>query len=338
MTSRAGPALLGGMPRPWRVEFAGACYHVINRGNYRRNLFTGKGAAAAFERTLGEAAERFHWRVHAYVVMSNHFHLAVELTEPNLSQGMKWLQGTWIRRHNGFRGVTGRPFQGRYKALLVESGEALGRVCHYIHLNPVRAKLVGPAEAAKHAWSSLPKFPARRPAWLEASTVLAEAGGLPDTSRGWQKYYAYLEFLAEDEPSRKALVAANLSRGWCVGGREFKAEMKREHLARGAELERFAGLEPVAVQAERAELWEERLRALTRATKIDLGKLPAQKSHPDKVRLAAALKQSTSVSNGWLAQRLAMGQPASASQFVRRHLLQAANRAATAALLSRVKT
>ncbi len=74
------------MPRPWRIEFAGACYHVINRGNYRRNLFTGKGAAAAFVRALGEAAVRFGWQVHAYCVMSNHFHLAVELTEPNLSE------------------------------------------------------------------------------------------------------------------------------------------------------------------------------------------------------------------------------------------------------------
>ena len=97
------------MPRPWRVEFAGACYHVINRGNYRRNLFLGKGAAEAFERALGEAATRFHWRVHAYVVMSNHFHLAVELTEPNLSHGMKWLQGTWIRRYKGLRQLVGRP-------------------------------------------------------------------------------------------------------------------------------------------------------------------------------------------------------------------------------------
>jgi REP element-mobilizing transposase RayT len=92
---------------------------VINRGNYRRNLFGGEGAAEAFERTLGEAAKRFGWRVHAYVVMSNHFHLAVELTEPNLSEGMKWLQGTWIRRYNGFRRLIGRPFQGRYKALVV---------------------------------------------------------------------------------------------------------------------------------------------------------------------------------------------------------------------------
>jgi hypothetical protein len=71
---------------------------------------------------------------------------------------------------------------------------------------------------------------------------------------------------------------------------------------------------------------------------VDLSRLPPPKSHPDKVRLAAALKQSTSVSNGWLAARLGLGQPASASQFVRRHLLRPEGRAAIADLLSRVKT
>lgn len=327
------------MPRPWRVEFAGACYHVINRGNYRRNLFKGEGAAAAFERTLGEAAARFGWRVHAYVVMSNHFHLAIELTEPNLSEGMKWLQGTWIRRYNGLRHLVGRPFQGRYKALLVEPGHPLAQVCHYIHLNPARAGLVKPEELTAYPWSSLPKFPSRqRPPWLAPAVVLGEAGALPDTKRGWSKYLAYLVFLAEDEPSRKELTAKRLSRGWCLGARQFKQEMKQELLTRGAELERFAGLEPAVAQAERRERWEEQLQVLAQAAKIDLSKLPARKSHEAKVLLASALKQSTSVSNGWLAERLHMGPPASASQFVRRWLLAPAGRKATTALLSRVKT
>lgn len=327
------------MSRPWRIEYAGACYHVINRGNYRRNLFEGKGAAEAFVRTLGEAAVRHGWRVHAYVVMRNHFHLAVELTEPNLSQGMKWLQGTWIRRYNGLRRLIGRPFQGRYKALLVEPGHALGQICHYIHLNPVRAKAVNANDAGTYPWSSLAVFPVKaRPAWLEPTVVLGEAGGLADNRHGWHKYSAYLEFLAEDAASKKALLAAKLSRGWCVGTRGFKQEMKHQMLNRGAELERFAGLEPDEIQAERREAWEERLQALAASAAINLKALSPLKSHPDKVRLAAALKQSTSVSNGWLAERLGMGKPASASQFVRRYLLTGSGETATRRLLSKVKT
>jgi len=66
------------MARRLRVEFAGACYHVINRGNYRRDLFAPKGAAESFEKCLFEAARSFGWRIHAFVIMRNHFHLAVE--------------------------------------------------------------------------------------------------------------------------------------------------------------------------------------------------------------------------------------------------------------------
>jgi putative transposase len=84
------------MARKLRLEFSGACYHVINRGNYRRSLFDSEGAAGSFEACLFEAAMKFRWRVHAFVIMRNHFHLALETPEPNLSMGMKWLQGTWV--------------------------------------------------------------------------------------------------------------------------------------------------------------------------------------------------------------------------------------------------
>jgi REP element-mobilizing transposase RayT len=327
------------MARPWRIEFPGACFHVINRGNYRRNLFDGKGATEAFERTLGEAATRFGWSIHAYVVMSTHFHLALELAEPNLSIGMKWLQGTWIRRYNRLRQLVGRPFQGRYKALLVEPGHSLAQICHYIHLNPVRAGLVRADRARDYAWSSLPKFPEKdRPAWLEAAVVLGEAGELPDTRAGWDRYRQYLEFLATDDTQRKQLVSRRLSRGWCLGSPGFQQEMRRRLRQRGADLERFAGLEPAQLRAERAIFWEETLRALAAGARIQLEHLPAQRSHPAKCLLAATMKLRTSVSNGWLAVRLKMGPPASVSQFARRHLQTPAGAAAAALVLSKVKT
>jgi len=329
------------MARPLRIEYAGACYHVINRGNYRRNLFEGEGAAEAFERTLGEAAARYAWRVHAYVVMRNHFHLAIELTEPNLSEGMKWLQGTWIRRYNRYRQLIGRPFQGRYKAILVEPGHVFSQICHYVHLNPVRAGVVAPAEAATYPWSSLPKWPDRkRPAWLWPTTVLSESGGLPDTKAGWRRYGTYLEFLATDEQMKRELVAKRLSRGWCVGARSFKQEFRKDQARKGGDLDlhRFGGLGSDEVRIEREELWEERIQLLAKEANVDLAQLGPRKSAPQKVLLAAALKESTSVSNGWLSQRLGMGEPASASQFVRRLLLTLKGRAAVKSLLSRVKT
>ena len=328
------------MARPWRIEFAGACYHVINRGNYRRNLFAERGAAAAFERALDEGARRFGWRVHAYVVMRNHFHLAVEIAEPNLSAGMQWLQGTWVRRYNGLRKLVGRPFQGRYKALLVEEGTALGQVCHYIHLNPVRAHALAAERVGDYPWSSLPKFPRRdRPDWLEAATVLAQAGGLRDDAAGWRKYREYLAFLATDDTAQRALVAEKLSRGWWIGSKQFRKEMREEAAQRGMELDlqRFSGIEPAEFRAEREAVWEEKLARLAALAGADLEHLAPGYSAPEKVLLEAALKRVSSVSNRWLTQRLRMGQPASVSQFVRRWEQQARRRRVIEALLSKVK-
>lgn len=92
------------------------------------------------------------------MVICNHYHLALETPEPNLSDGMQWLQGTWAARFNRFRGEVGRPFQGRAKAPHVEPGHALVQVAHYIHLNPVRAKAVTAEKLLEISWSSLPVF------------------------------------------------------------------------------------------------------------------------------------------------------------------------------------
>ena len=313
------------MGRPLRIEYAGGCYHVINRGNYRQMIFKKKGSAEAFERTLSQAAEKFSWQVHAYVIMGNHFHLAVELTEPNLSDGMKWLQGTWIRRFNKFRSWTGRPFQGRYKGLIVEPGHAFGQVCHYIHLNPVRAGLVEAGQADGYRWSSLHWFSKKdRPAWLDSFTVLAQAGGLRDTALGWRKYRAYLEFLVSDEDQANELVSSKMSRGWCLGTNAFFKDMKDEALKRGAfsDRERFEGLGKDEIKEARQVYWEDVLKHAAKLARIDLNHLPTPKTAPEKSLLAAVLKQCTSASNGWLAEKLEIGKPATASQCARRWLLK----------------
>jgi putative transposase len=312
------------MPRKLRLEFAGACYHVINRGNYRRELFAGKGAAESFERCLFEACARCGWRLHAFVIMSNHFHLAVETPEPNLSDGMRWLQGTWANRFNRFRGEAGRPFQGRYKALHVEPGHALAQVAHYIHLNPVRAKVRSVEELVRYRWGSLHWFAnPKRPSCLEPATVLEGAGGLSDTKGGWHRYLDYLGVLAEEDEQRREAKFGRLSRGWLIGSTRFKAELKAELGAHECTRGRFEllGADRQAQLEARAELWEEKLQTLAKALGVALDKLPGERSAEEKVRLAAAMKKATSVSNGWLARRLQMGAPASVSQYVRRFRL-----------------
>jgi len=311
------------MARKFRLEYPGACYHVINRGNYRRDVFAPRGAAEAFERCLGETAGRFDWRVHAFVIMRNHFHLAVETPEPNLSLGMKFLQGTWANRFNRLHGEKGRPFQGRYKALHVEPGEALARVAHYIHGNPLRAKVVSAGRLGEFRWSSLWWFPRKdRPAYLEAATVLREAGRLADTAAGWRSYREYLVTLAEEDPKERERKFGSMSRGWAVGTKEFRQGLIEDLRQRGADLAEAARLGESAGEraALREELWEDRLQAAAQAAGVRLDRLGPKKSCAEKVLLAAALKTATAVSNGWLCERLGMGTPASVSQFVRRFL------------------
>jgi REP element-mobilizing transposase RayT len=310
------------MARKLRLEFPGACYHVWNRGNYRRDIFAPRGAAEAFEQVLFEACTRFRWGLHAFVIMRNHFHLALETPEPNLSLGMKWLQGTWAARFNRYRGEKGRPFQGRYSAQHVEAGHALAQVALYIHLNPVEAGIVTADRAGEFRFGSLAWFPRRdRPDFLRAGTILAEAGNLADTPRGWERYRAYLAAIATEEPKQRSARFKSLTRGWVVGSDEFRTALRKDLAALARGLERVQLLGAGASSRFLEDVWEDRLKAAARALQVKLSKLPPAKSAEPKVRLAALLKQTSSVSNGWLATRLDMGAPASVSQYVRRFRL-----------------
>ena len=187
------------MARRLRIEYAGALHHVINRGNYRRDLFESEGAGDAFLRTLFEAAGKFGWKIHAYVLMLNHFHLVVETPEPTLGEGMHWLQSTIATRFNRLRSESGHLFQGRYKAMLIENSAALARVVDYGHLNQVRAKVILPEQVEEYRWSSLSALlkGARQPA-LTAVEGLMARGGWADDEQGLRCYAEYLCDLAQD--------------------------------------------------------------------------------------------------------------------------------------------
>ena len=121
-----------------------------------------------------------------------------------------------------------------------KAGSALAQVAHYIHLNPVRAKVVTVERVLTYRWSSLPQFIGRkRPAWLAAETILAESGNLRDTPAGWRCYLAYLGVLAEEEAKLRAEKFSRLSRGWVVGSSDFKAGVKKQLADQGDVRERF---------------------------------------------------------------------------------------------------
>jgi len=316
------------MPRKLRLEFPGACYHVINRGNYRTDVFRTLRARAAFEACLFEACGKSNWVVHAYVVMSNHYHVALETPEGNLVAGMQWLQATFANRFNKLRDERGHLFQGRYKALLVEEGGPLGQVCHYIHLNPVRAGIVPVERLGQYRHSSYWYLgqPKVRPNFLDLRAALSEAGQLADTPAGHRSYGDYLAWQATDGPAGRSNAYVSLSQGWALGTKDFKVALLKDHaLAVSARAWETAGAREM-----REHQWTERLNQGLRAARKTTVEVRAdRKSAAWKVRLADELKRTTQASNGWVAQQLNMGSGAAVSQYVGQRRRAKFNRATT---------
>ena len=172
---------------------------MMNRGDHREDIFRDDEDRRRFWGTLGEACVKTDWRVHAYCLMANHFHLVVETPRGDLVAGMKWLLGTYTSRYNRRHKLFGHLFSGRYKALVVDgSGNGYFRaVCDYVHLNPARAKLLGPGQFLRdYGWSSYPEYlkaPGQRPAWLAVERLLGELGLGADTEAGRQELTRHLE-------------------------------------------------------------------------------------------------------------------------------------------------
>lgn len=141
------------MPRTARASVGDYCYHVMNRGNARAEVFHAEGDYQAFVALLRDASERLSMRLLAYCVMPNHFHLAVwPHQDGDLSRWMQWLLTAHVRRYHRWHESSGHVWQGRFKAFPIEQDDHLLTVLRYIEQNPVRAHLVTRAEEWR--WSS----------------------------------------------------------------------------------------------------------------------------------------------------------------------------------------
>lgn len=140
------------MTRPLRIEFKGAVYHITSRGNARQAIFLDEKDFANFLTVLCSVVKRYHFILHAYCLMNNHYHLLIETPEGNLSKGMRQLNGLYTQRFNRRHQRVGHLLQGRYKAILVDKDNYLLELCRYVALNPVRAKIVKDPKDWK--WSS----------------------------------------------------------------------------------------------------------------------------------------------------------------------------------------
>ena len=305
------------MARKLRVEYPGAIYHVMNRGDRREPIFQDDADRKRFMETLDEACIRSGWQVHAYCRMPNHFHLVVETPQPTLVAGMKWFLGTYTGRFNRRHKLFGHLFSGRYKSLIVDGsgGGYLQTVCEYVHLNPVRAKLLRPEQALRvFQWSSWPDYlrpPKKRPAWLRVDRVMGEWRIPQDSAAGRRELECRMEAKreTEDGASYKAI-----RRVWFFGDKAFKKELLGQMSQQfGPEHYGSERQESQMEQAERVVAEELRRHRWTEAT---LGE--RKKGAIEKVRMAMRLRKETLATVAWIAERLQMGSVANVNTLLYR--------------------
>jgi REP element-mobilizing transposase RayT len=277
------------MARPLRLERAGGWYHVTARGNERKPIFRHDPDRRHFLEVLAGMTERFRVRLHCFVLMDNHYHLVLELTEPNLSRAVQWLNVSYSVWFNRRHGRSGHLFQGRFQSVTVSRDEwALALSC-YVHLNPVRIKTLGLGKGARAAqrvglspapdaaevrerlrrlrayrWSSYRSYLGlgRAPAWLECETVLALGGGAKGQQR--RRYLEYVETAVREGLEKSPWEA--VQEQVVLGGAEFLAGLRKQvrgdaQEQRGAR--RLARSRPrleeviAAVERVKGEPWDE---------------------------------------------------------------------------------
>ena len=173
------------MARALRLDCAGAVHHITSRGNERRNIFRDDRDRRRFVHYLGQAVRRYRWTLTAWVLMSNHFHLVVETSESNLSEGMQWLNGSYACWFNKRHGRSGHLYGDRFHSFLVHKEAYLREVIRYVILNPVRAKMV--ARAEQYRWSSYRATAGLEaaPEWLAIEAITPYFG----ESESWRENY-----------------------------------------------------------------------------------------------------------------------------------------------------
>lgn len=144
------------MPRPLRIEYENAWYHVMNRGANKKAIFRKDSHRHMFLSLLEEISNVFAVEIHAYCLMGNHYHLLMKTPQGNLGRAMRHLNGLYTQRFNQCEKRDGPLFRGRYKAILVEADSYLLQVSRYIHLNPTEAKLC--TNINDYPWSSYPSY------------------------------------------------------------------------------------------------------------------------------------------------------------------------------------
>jgi len=213
------------MARPLRIEYPGAFYHIVQRGNERREIFVTDQDRAKFYDYIAVMHSRYKINIHTYSLMGNHYHLIMETEEANLSRAMHCLNTSYTVYFNKKRKRAGHLFQGRYKAILVEADEYLHHLSRYIHLNPVKAGLVKNAREYPH--SSLNYFMSeiKSPKWLNTNFILSMFDKNVETARS-----LYGSFVSKDIGNEADIIEKNTKLGFLLGTNGFIENIKTKYI------------------------------------------------------------------------------------------------------------
>jgi len=210
------------MSRAWRIEYEGALYHLLSRGNEQRDIFEDHKDRILFLDTIGEFSERFEIHVFAYVMMDNHYHLLVRTRHANLKKAMHWFGTTYTQRFNRRHFRSGHLFQGRYKSILVQNDAYMLQLSHYIHRNPLRAGIV--KRLADYRWSSYRSYAYGRkfPEWLSTDLIFSQFKSKDRPKRYREKVQGY----AKEEKR----LWEDLRHGLFLGSKGFVERIRKQHL------------------------------------------------------------------------------------------------------------
>lgn len=310
------------MPRQVRIEYADAIYHVMARGNRRERIVIDDEDRERFEAALEDVVEKMGWQVYAWVLMGNHYHLVFKTPEPNLVKGMTWFQSTVTKRFNARHKLRGHLFSGRYKAVLVEENDYLSTLIHYVHLNPVRARLVRVEDGlGSWRWGSLSDYtkpPTKRRGWVAVHAGLLHLG-YEDNAAGRRKFLETVEGLVSKSPLKRAGVVeiegaslnATLRRGWCYGSSRFREKvdaMLGSQQTAGKQYRVENGYDGRQLRSHSETAARQYIQAGLKVLGLSGGDLSGlRKMDVRKALLARLVRRRTQVGLEWIAMELKMG-------------------------------
>ncbi len=315
------------MARKVRIEYPGAVYHVLSRGDRREEIFRSDRDRYRFLDTLEEACDRAGFRVHSYVLMTNHYHLLLETPEANLVEGMRWLQGTYTIRFNLQNNLVGHVFQGRYKAIPVNSDESeyFRVLSDYIHLNPARARLLDAdnPSLSSYPWSSYRAFVSGKPLplWLVRGRVFGSLGLGGEGASGRRRYRGLMERLVHqlyfgDDGGELDKEWRALRRGWYMGDQTFRDRLEdlADKAVRGKRRSSYDRTGLMRHDDRMAEQW---LQKTLIALSTDAESIRAlRSSDPLKQAVVWFLRSRSLVTAAWMEDHVGVGHASNVSRAV----------------------